>query len=715
MSVKSVGVVGAGNMGSGIAQKIAAEGFDVVLVDVDDERVARGLSAIERTLAEAVERRVMSGDRAAAARARVRGTPRFEALAAADLVIEAVFEELTLKRDVFRRLEAVCRPDTMLATNTSSFLVAEIASATSRPSRVLGLHYFFHPAKNHLVEVIGGPETDPEVLGRAWALQEQLGKIPIASRDAYGFIVNRFFVVWMMEAVRMVEEGLANEATIEAIAKDAFGIGMGPFELMNVTGLTIAVHASTTIGQGYGPMYGPPLRLRQQLDRGRPWPLDGGIDAGVRGRIVERFLGITFLVAASLVDEGVGSREDTDIGARVGLRWREGPFEMMNRVGTARSLELASALAANWNVPVPSLLENAGRINAAFPIALVRVEGPHGAPEDGHHVRTSERHGGQLGQVGQVGQAGEGAASHQTGAGIVTITINRPDAMNALNEAVVAQLGDAFGKAAADPEVRGIIIAGAGRSFVAGADIRFFINHIERGDLDAIARFTEAGQQLLSEIDVCPKPVVARLHGLALGGGVELALACDYIVATPRTSLGFPETGIGIYPGLGGTQRTTRRIGRGLAKWLIATGQILSADEAHAIGLIDRVVAHEDLDAAAAALIAAGPVSDRRPAPVPASRAVLAAFFDEHDVEHIRTGAAETGGDPHLEAAMRAVGTKAPIALRLAARLVDEGARRPLAEALRMELAHLHEIFATNDALAGLKSVGASRPSFEGK
>ena len=287
--------------------------------------------------------------------------------------------------------------------------------------------------------------------------------------------------------------------------------------------------------------------------------------------------------------------------------------------------------------------------------------------------------------------------------------------MNALNEAVVAQLREAFQRAAADPATSGIVIAGAGRSFVAGADIRFFIRNIESGDLDRIVRFTEQCQALLLEIQNCPKPVVARVHGLALGGGVELALACDYIVAAPGASLGFPETGIGIYPGLGGTQRTTKRIGRGLAKWLVLTGRIIPAEEAAAIGLIDRVVAHEDLGAATAALIESGAGGDQLPRPVPASHLPIATFFDSNDVEEIRTGRAEAHGDERLAAAIEAVSTKAPIAVRLAARLIDEGAAVSLDEGLRMELAHLHEVFGSKDALAGLKSVGQSRPAFEGR
>src|SRR6266853_3047248 len=223
---RTLAVVGAGNMGSGIAQKMATEGFEVLLLDVDDGKVARGLETIERTLQEAVDRGIMRADRTRAIRDRIRGTARYEDLAAADLVVEAVFEDRALKQDVFRRLEAVCRPDAILATNTSSYLVSDIAAAVKSPGRVLGLHYFFHPAKNRLVEVIPGKSTDRQVFHRAWELQEQLGKIPIESRDVSGFGVNRFFVVWLMEAIRMLEQDVASAVTIDEIAKRVFGVGM---------------------------------------------------------------------------------------------------------------------------------------------------------------------------------------------------------------------------------------------------------------------------------------------------------------------------------------------------------------------------------------------------------------------------------------------------------------------------------------------------------
>jgi enoyl-CoA hydratase/carnithine racemase len=259
------------------------------------------------------------------------------------------------------------------------------------------------------------------------------------------------------------------------------------------------------------------------------------------------------------------------------------------------------------------------------------------------------------------------------------------------------------------------VIAGSGKAFVAGADIRFFVRNMESGNLDRIARFTERGHALLRGIEACPKPVIARVHGLALGGGLELALACHRIVATSKATLAFPETGIGIYPGLGGTQRTTRRVGQGLAKWLVLTGQTIGADEALAMGLVDRVVPYEHLDAAVAEAVAAGRSSDKPVRPLSADHRAIADFFTRTDVEALRTGGVQAGSDPRLAKAIRKIESKAPIALRIAADLIDRGADLPIDEALALELSRLREIFATKDAYEGLSSLGKRPPVFEGK
>jgi enoyl-CoA hydratase/3-hydroxyacyl-CoA dehydrogenase len=672
---RTLAVVGAGNMGSGIAQKMAAEGFDVVLVDLDEARVARGIRTIQDTLAQAVARRLVDGPGADAIVARVRGTARFDDLSGADLVVEAVFEDLAVKRDVFTRLDRVCRPDAILATNTSSFSVHDIASNTGRPERVLGLHYFYHPAKNRLVEVVPARETDPAVVRRAWELQEVLGKTPIVSADACGFIVNRFFLPWLTEAVRMLESRDAEAPTIDAAAKQAFGIGMGPFELMNVTGVPIALHAAGTLGRAFGDLYAAPGLLRRQAESGRPWDLTGSADASRFETIADRLLAVTFFVAGAIVDEQVGTIEDVDIGARVGLRWRRGPFELMNDLGVDRSVRLAESVSREWDMPLPRTLAAQRKAGAPFAFRFVRSD-----------VRDR----------------------------IATLTIDRPDAMNALNEAVFDQLDAAFQRAAADSGVDAIVIAGSGKAFVAGADIRFFVRNIEAGAFDRIEQFTERGQRLLQDIDACRKPVVARVHGPALGGGVELALACDYIVATPRASFAFPETGIGIYPGLGGTQRTTRRIGRGLAKWLVLTGETIQADEALAIGLVDRVVAHHQIEHAIRELASRGPQDDRELPRVPDSHRALAEFFASFDIASM-SGEAVASQDSRVTAAVRRLRSKAPLASARAAELIDRAETTALAEGLRLELAHVKEIFSTEDAYEGLASLGTRRPVFKGR
>jgi len=674
-TVRVLAVIGAGNMGSGIAQKAATEGFPTILVDLDDAKVQRGLSIIEKTLADGVERKIFRPDDAKAIRSRITGTADWSKLATADLVVEAVFEDFDVKRQVFARLESVCRPDTILATNTSSFLVGDLAKGMAHPERVVGLHYFYHPAKNRLVEVIPGEETSPDVTAAAWTAQEMMGKTPIHSADASGFIVNRYFVPWLNEAVRLLEEGTADISTIEAAAKATFGAGMGPFELMNVTGMPIAMHAADTLGKAFGPFYAPAELLKKQVASGKLWELAGTPDATNFEAVSARLLGVTFLVATSLVDDGVGSVEDTDIGARVGLRWPRGPFEMINRFGIKAAGDLVGQFGGGWDIPVPGMLSLQWRANAPFTFQYVKSE---------------------------------------TKDGVATLTVNRPDAMNALNEAVVAQLHAAFKKAAGDSKVRGIVIAGAGKAFIAGADIRFFVRNMESGDLPRIAAFTKAGHALLHDIDTCAKPVVARLHGLALGGGLELAQACDVLIATPRASFSFPETGIGIYPGLGGTQRPVRRIGVGLTRWLVFTGQTLGAEEAAAIGFIDKVVPHDELDAACRAAIAEGIKPKTRPPLGPKHRA-LDAFFAGNDAESLRLGTADTKGDDGLAKAMKRVGFKAPIALRLAGKLIESGAAVPLEEGLAMELAHLDEIFSTKDAFEGLSTLGTRAPVFEGR
>ena len=215
-----VAVVGAGNMGAGIAQKIAMEGFQVQLADMDIDRATAGRDRIAASLEEAVARRVLSAEAAGASLARVTPVGNLAELAEADLVIEAIFEDLLIKKELFRTLDSVCKPGAVLATNTSSFYVHELSIVTRRQGEVVGLHYFFHPAKNRLLEVVPGPLTRPGVVADMERFAEAHGKTPLRTTDSPGFVVNRFFVPWLNEAVRLLEAGVADIPSIEAAAKE---------------------------------------------------------------------------------------------------------------------------------------------------------------------------------------------------------------------------------------------------------------------------------------------------------------------------------------------------------------------------------------------------------------------------------------------------------------------------------------------------------------
>ncbi len=658
-------------MGSGIAQKIATEGLDVYLVDTSEEQVAKGLEKIRAMLDEGVKRKLFTPPQVEAILGRVQGTVDTAPLAGCELVIEAVFEDLGVKREVFARLAEQCPAEVLLATNTSSFQVAEVQRGQRHPERILGLHYFFHPAKNRLVEVIPGPETGEAELARARALQDRLGKTGIDSADAQGFVVNRYFVPWLNQGVRMLEK--ADIPTIDAAAREAFAIGMGPFALMNATGVPIALHAATTLGAAFGSFYAPDAKLAAQVEGGELWKLDGepAGDAESRKALGFELLAAVLLAAGQLVDEGVGSVEDVDIGARVGLRWALGPFELWNRYGREAVLPAVATLAAEHGLELPRCLAEQ---EGSFTFRTVLETRP--VP------------------------------------GLAVLTIRRPAALNALNPEVIAQLEEAFARVESDATVKTIALAGAGKAFVSGADIAFFVRNIDAGELGAIQEFTERGQALFSRFAASEKVVVALLDGISLGGGSELALACDWIVGTGRAMFGFPETGIGIYPGLGGTQRLTPRVGLGRAKELVLTGRRVLAEEAHAIGLLDELVRPEELVRAA---VACGEKGKQRPAPAAAADPAAQAFAGV-TAETVWDGPLDGLPEPVAGALAKVRQRKAKQAVIAACRLIDQGAAQGLEKGLALELAGLEAIFSTADAREGLGSVlERRRPQFKGE
>jgi enoyl-CoA hydratase/3-hydroxyacyl-CoA dehydrogenase len=675
--INKIAVIGAGNMGSGIAQKLAQEGLNVILVDMTEEFVERGINTIRQTMKEAVERKILNADQAHDALSRIIGTCDFEMVADADLVIEAVFEDKQVKFDLFEKLDRICSAKTILATNTSSFYVHEFAEKTARPDRFVGLHYFFHPAKNRLLEVIPHEKTSAETLEKSLLAAKLHGKTAIVVKDAPGFAVNRFFVPFLNEAARMLEEGLANIATIEEAAMQAFKIGMGPFELMNVTGIPIAVHASTTLGNELGPFYATADILKAQKDKNENWDLTGDIDESKIPQARDRFYGVCFGVAAALVDEGVASIEDTDRGAKIGLRWQKGPFEIMNTIGIEKAYQTVKALTQKYpDFKMPKILAKQNEIGKPFAFNFVDLE-----------IKGA----------------------------IAYITLNRPEAMNALNETVVAQIAERFDEAEKDTAVTAIVIQGAGKAFGAGADIKWFVDKIKTDKITDIVEFTRRGHKLLLKIENSHKLTIALLDGLSLGGGSELAMACQIIIATPSGSMGFPETGIGIFPGLGGMLRMARFTGPELAKYYVFTGIPISAADAQALGIITRLVEPDEVESTIRQMVSEEKSDKYQPTDLLGKFEILAQVCSSENVARLLAGELPEGVPEETAAkTAKVIGDKAPLALKLANEIIDQQIGKSMAEAVEIELGRAKDIFSTADALEGLSSLGRKKPEYKG-
>jgi 3-hydroxybutyryl-CoA dehydrogenase len=243
MDVKIIGVLGAGSMGNGIAQVAAQAGYQVIMRDIESRFVENGLKAIERFLTKGVEKGKMTEDQKKGVLSRIKGTTRMEDLKGVDFVIEAVFEDLGLKKDVFKQLDELTRPDVILTTNTSSMSVTEIAMSTKRPAKVAGMHFFNPAPLMKLVEVIRGYDTSNETVSVTMEMAKKLGKEPVeVKKDTPGFIVNRLLMPHFVEAIKMAEEGIASPEDIDKAVKLGLNYPMGPFELMDLTGVDIGLH-----------------------------------------------------------------------------------------------------------------------------------------------------------------------------------------------------------------------------------------------------------------------------------------------------------------------------------------------------------------------------------------------------------------------------------------------------------------------------------------
>lgn len=275
MRITTVGVIGAGAMGSGIAQLFAQNGYTVLIQDIQQDFIDRGLGFIEKNLTKLVSKEKISPEGKDEITARLTGTLDLQDFHKADFVVEAAIEDISIKQDIFKQLDSITAPETILASNTSSLSITEIAAVTSRPDKVAGMHFFNPAPVMKLVEVIKGLKTSDETAEAVKALAEALKKVPVlVKKDEAGFIVNRLMIPQLMEAIKLYDEGIASKEDIDKAIKFGLNHPMGPFELMDLTGIDIAYFVNNVFQSD----------LPREMKHTTPYSLRTMIRAGRLGR-----------------------------------------------------------------------------------------------------------------------------------------------------------------------------------------------------------------------------------------------------------------------------------------------------------------------------------------------------------------------------------------------------------------------------------------------
>lgn len=579
---QTIAVIGAGEMGHGIAELAALRGYDVRMRDIKQEYVDRGMERIRWSLGKLVEREEVTQEKADEALGRIRATVDLpDAVKDADIVIEAVFEDLDLKKKVFAELDASAPPGAILASNTSGLSITAMGGATKRPEKVVGMHFFNPVVMMPLIEIVRGRETSDETVRAMEELTKALGKTPIVCRkDVPGFITSRTIANFMYEAAWIHdEEGVATEV-IDSAMKFRVGFPMGPFELADRVGIDLLNLAAAKQGFEVPPSI---ARLAAEGKHGQKtgqgfYDYRGGKPAITpeQGEAFEvmRILAPVVNEAARLLEWQVASPEEIDLAMRLGTAFPKGPLRLADEYG------LDVILAA---------LQDAKRHE---PVKLLEQKVAAG--------ETGTKAGKGFYEYGK--EEEEGAMAYETilvakdpETYVATITLNRPDRLNTINAQMTEDLERALAELQNDESVRCLVITGAGeKAFSAGADVMSFggvtKSYVARDQ-------SRQWQRVFTRLAEFPKPTLAAINGYAFGGGLEMALACDFRVAARRAKVGQTELNLGLITGAGGGVRMVKLLGLAKAKELVLLGKRLPADDAHREGLLTEVYDNEAFEA----------------------------------------------------------------------------------------------------------------------
>jgi len=653
--IKTVAVVGAGDMGHGIAQAALMAGYKVKLYDIADEFVEKGKSRIDWSLNKFEEKgRIAKGDRDKFI-GNLRTTIDLkEAAKDADLVIEAAPENLDLKKEIFGNLEKFAPKHAILATNTSNMSINELGAATGRPEKVIGMHFFNPVVLMNLIELTRGDKTTDETVSILEDVSKKMKKTSIVCRkDSPGFIVNRIGAPTSLYLQLLIDSGDYSIQQIDSAANQ-MGLPMGVFLMLDNSGVDIGYHSMKYWEKRLHSDYKPTPTLEKMIQENKlgkktgegfyKWPEVGRptIDTSIESDFdMMNLIRIQINESAKILEEGLCTADEIDTGMKLGMS-AFGPIEMAEGQDLKELTEIMDGLAKKYNKEVfkaHKYIREGTLLEVAKGTAAKEEK-----KEDEFETIRLERDPDNF---------------------VTTIWFDRPYP-NLINEQVLDDLSAALDLLWNDNSTRVIVIRGENRVFSAGfeLDISKFLD----ADSWFVVNMVRKGQYAFKKLRDIPKVVIAAIQKYCFAGGLELAMSCDIRIATENTKMGLTEVGLGILPGWGGTQNLRRHIGLGRTMELILTAKRIDAEEAEEIGLINKEVDEEEFEE----------------------------YIDKY--------------------AKKIAKFSAPISVGIAKRLVNQAAEVPIDVGLQMEALGAGIAFLTEDAKEGVMSMFQKKePEFQGK
>ena len=544
---KEIAVIGAGTIGPDIGYyiKSAMPGIKLYLVDVVEEPLSKAEKRISAYAQKAVDRRKMKEDQAQAVVNNIIYTMDYSNIKNCDLVIEAATENIPLKQKIFNTIESIVREDAIITSNTSSIPADRLFTKMKKPERTTITHFFAPAWRSLPVEVIAWEGGSQEVIDYLSWFFAYTGKAPIITDNAICFMLDRIFDNWCNESAYLLDNASASQ--IDSVVEEF--VFAGPFFVLNMANGNPIIIETNTLQMEEGVHY-------------RPAPILGSVDRwlthrpgtrmevpeDIRNAIRDRMLGIFFSQSFDIIDRGIGTKGDLNFGCQIALGFRKGPLDVMRDCGEAE---------------VERIMQKFQEDRPGFP----QAKKPLSTYQDFKRYIL----------VDEIDD-------------VKIITIRRPQAMNALSDEINDEILTVLKENIDDPSIKGFVITGYGNNaFSAGADIGKFPQIL--GDRDASVQYSKDCAKVQLFMDQMDKPIVAAINGMALGGGLEVAIRCHSMIATKNARFQFPEITLGILPGIGGAIVPYRRWPQGayLFHEMICLARSINVQEAVNMGMVTKI------------------------------------------------------------------------------------------------------------------------------